>query len=107
MQHEKKRLRLAPAERIEAILVVALDLAKKEGYRKVTRAMVAEAAECSTGLISTYFGDAQRFHDSLLRAAVHREVIEVVLQGLAVNDPIAVAAPHALKERAKAILSVK
>jgi AcrR family transcriptional regulator len=101
---EKTRRRLSPDDRIEQLLDVALDLAKREGYKKLTRAMVAEAAQCSESLISAHFGDMPRFHDSLLRAAVYREVPEIVLQGLVINDPIAVAAPHDLKERAKAIL---
>lgn len=106
-QQNGTRRRLTPDERTEEILAVALGLAKLHGYKNISRALVAKAANCSESLISERFGDMPRFQNSILRAAVHREVAEIVLQGLIIKDPIAVAAPHDLKERAKALLSVK
>lgn len=104
---DKTRRRLEPNERIGEIIDISLDLAKKEGYRKLTRAMVAEAAKCSESLISAHFGDMPHFHNAVMQAAVYEEIPEIILQGLVVNDPIAVAAPHDLKERAKAILQAE
>lgn len=94
----KKRLKIA--ERRNHILSVALENAKKVGYRKVTRGSIAEEANISPALISYYFKTVSQLHTNIMLCAVRRKVVEVVAQGLADKNPIAVTAPRELKKAA-------
>lgn len=74
--------RIAPEARQEEILAAALDLAAASHFQTVTRDAVAEAAECSPGLVSRYFQTMDGLRDAIVAAAVERRVLRVVAQGL-------------------------
>lgn len=107
MKQNTERQRLEPVDRIEQILDYAITIAKEVGYKNVTRVMVAERVRCSESLISAHFDNMHNFRAEILRTAIRREVPEIVLQGIVIGDPVALAAPDDLKERAKAILSAE
>jgi AcrR family transcriptional regulator len=96
--------RLNPKDRKEQILAAALDLSVKHGYTRVTREGVAVAAECSPALVSSYFGTMIAFRRDIMRAAIRRQVLPVIAQGLAAQDPHAKRAPDGLKQAALAEL---
>ena len=102
----KKRLgRLPPEERREKLLDVALSVAVKKGYLNLSRQNVAEAAKCSTGLITRRFGDMETLRREVMRAAIDREVLVVIAQGVAAKDKLAMKAPAELKARAAGALA--
>lgn len=94
------RKRLSPSQRRESILDAALHLSKTEGYNRIRREEVASEAGVSMALITHYFGTMNKFRRAIMRAAITREVLEVVGQGLAIGDSHARKAPEELKQRA-------
>lgn len=97
--------RTNPELRRQHILETAVKLAKEHGYDRLTRDRVAEAAGVSPGLIGQYFTmTTLRFE--MMRYAVRHEVLEIVAQGLAARDNLAVNAPKELKNRAVSTLAI-
>lgn len=99
------RYQAGRAARDEQILTAALALAETGNYRDLTRAAVAAAADVSPGTVSNWAGDMDGLRGMVMAAAVTRHVLAVVAQGLAVRDPIALAAPDGLKADALATLT--
>jgi len=97
--------RVPAAMRKENILQVAVQLAAINGYDKITRDGVAEHAGVSMGLVTKYFGTMNQLRRDIMRAAIKREVPEIIAQGLVNGDARAKKAPDELKEKAKAILA--
>lgn len=103
---ERKRLsRLPPEERRAELLDVALKLAKRKGYLNLTRDGLAAAAKCSQGLVTKRFGAMDNLRREVMRAAVARGVLEVIAQGIAARDPVALRAPAELKAQAAGTLA--
>ncbi len=94
----KRRLKVV--ERREQILAIAMDKAKQLGYKQVTRCDIAITAGISPALISYYFKTVDLLHINIMMCAVRREIPEVVAQGLADKNPIAITAPRELKVKA-------
>lgn len=92
--------RLHPTTRKLQLLDVAVKLAETCGWQNLTRRAVAEGAGCSHSLINAYWPTVADLQDSVMRAAVRREVLPVIAQGLAVKDWTALSAPAELRARA-------
>lgn len=99
------RERLAPDVRKENLIVAALAVAKRDGFSSLTRASIANEAECSTGLVTNYLGTMPQLKRTVMRAAITNEVVEVVAEGIALRDKQALKAPDALKKKAIAHLT--
>ncbi len=82
-----------------------MSVAIDTGYHKMTRDHIADAAGCSVGLVSKYFGTMVKLKRSVMRAAVNQEVLEIVAEGLATGDKCARKAPQELKEKAVALFA--
>ena len=94
---------LTPDERKQqrqAILDVAVELARETGYNKITREQIADAAGVSPALVSNYLDTMPSLRRDVMRRAVTREVLAVIGQGIAARDPHALRAPEELKQRA-------
>ncbi len=98
------RQRLAPKVRTEQLLDIAIDQARKLGYKNVTALTVAQAAGVSASLCTYYFSTMSQLRRSIMRAAVKREVLPIIAQGIVDRNPSALAAPPELKARAIATL---
>lgn len=96
----KKTHKITGVARKELLLNAALALSETVGYQNITRESIANLANVSPGLISQYFGTMVQLKRSVMRAAIAREIITVVAQGLGVRDPQALKAPEALKQKA-------
>lgn len=94
------RTRMQPIDREAQLLAAAIKLAKRVGYRKVTRVAVAAATGTTEGLINRYFGGKQGMRDAIMRNAVFDGQLQIVAQGLMFGDPIAKKAPVELREAA-------
>ena len=90
--------------REEEILKVALGLAKKHGYTKITRGDIALSAKVSPGLVSKYLGTMTALRRTIMRQAVARRIPEIVAQGLADKNRYAIKAPDELKNLALSVL---
>lgn len=99
------RTRMTPRERREDVLSAALRLAVMHGYTHITRDDIAMAAGCSPALVSQTLGTMRCLRRALVRAAVAREVLPVIAQGLALRDPHALRAPEELRVRAAGSLA--
>ena len=103
--HVVNKSRTNPELRKEQILSVALNVARVIGYHKMTRPHIADEAGCSVGLVSKYFGTMVKLKRVVMRAAVNQEILEIVAEGLATNDPQAKKASQSLKEKAAALFA--
>ena len=56
ISHSVSKTRANPELRKEHILSVAVTMAETDGYSKITRDKIAEAAGVSMGLVTRYFG---------------------------------------------------
>lgn len=93
-------MRLEPKTRKQQILTAALKLAATQGYRCITKRGVADSAGIAHGLVGHYWLTMNDLQDDVLREAIRLRRIPVILQGLGVGDPIALAAPEEVKESA-------
>lgn len=98
-------LRMDPVDRRRQLLDVGLALAEKVGYRNVTMTALTEAAGVSRTLYHRYFTTVGRFRVDVMRAAVKKENLIVIAQGLAAKDPQAMKASPELRERAAATIA--
>jgi hypothetical protein len=94
--------RLAPKDRADALLSVALRLAAADGWRTLTHDRVAIAAGVSRALVIARLGGADQMRRSIMRAAVRERCVCVVAEGLCLGSPQARGADEALKKAAAA-----
>jgi len=95
---------MAPHERRDAIMAVAVDLARVNGYNKITRDAIADQAGVSMGLVTRYFGTMNQLRRAIMRHAIDGGVVEIVAQGLAIGDEHAKKASPELKQQASNFL---
>lgn len=92
--------RLDPKDRKRRILSAALSLAARNGYNRITRDAIAQAADCAPGLVSNYFGTMTALRRDIMRAAIREQELAVVAQGIVAKDPHALKASPELKQQA-------
>lgn len=97
---EVTKSRANPALRKQQIFNAALQVAKETGYASMTRPLIAEHAGIVPSLITRYFGSVEALKNEIIKHAVEHSVLEIVAQGLAQKDPIALNAPKNVKLRA-------
>ena len=90
----------SPEDRRTEILDAALELAERKGLGVFTRLELATQAGVANGLLNKYFGTMAQLHRAVMRAAVQRENLPVLAQGLARRDPQALKASDELRNRA-------
>jgi len=100
----QEQKRLEPKERREQILNAAVDIARTEGFHKLTRDGVAERAKVSYGLVTRYFGTIETLKQHVMRRAVADSIPEIIAAGLAMKDPIARTATDAAKKEAISLM---
>ena len=103
--HKVVKLRVDPSLRKEHILATALALSELNGYTKITRDDIAEAAGVSMGLITHYFETMNQLKRDVMRAAVKRGYVAIIAQGLANKDRHALKASKELKIQAADLIA--
>lgn len=88
--------------RNRTVLEAGVSLATAHGMQAVTRPRVAAESGLALGTVSNAFGSMDGLRDAVMRAAVEREILPVVAQGLAERYPAAMNAEPDLKTRALA-----
>ena len=94
------RERVHPELRHLQLLNAAIEVARSEGYEKVTFSRVAKQVDVSPALVIHYFKSTEQLRNAVMRMAVRREILELIAQGLTRRDPIAIQAPADLKASA-------
>ena len=92
--------RMKPADRKASILDAALHVAEHMGYNKFRLVDVAARAECSTGLVMSYWPTMAQVRRDVMRAAVKHERLGIIAVGIALGDPRCGKLPHDLRARA-------
>lgn len=92
--------RMKPGDRKDEILKAALIVSAINGYDKITRAQVAEQANCAESLVSNYFGTMVEFRRKLMREAIATENLKIIAQGVIAKDAHALKSPLELRQRA-------
>ncbi len=87
------------------ILEAAAQVAIEHGYRQITQAQIAEKADISAGLITYHFSSMAKLRKKLMVWAVQEKNLTIIAQGLAMHDPIALAAPRTTRANAAALLA--
>lgn len=93
-----------PIVRKEEILNAAIDLAVKIGYQSITRETVAKAACTSCALVTRYFNMAE-LKEAVMTAAIEKQIIPIIAQGLGLGDIQAQNITGDLKQKVIAYLS--
>ena len=99
----KERKREEPAIRKQQILDAGIKMATKHGYQSITREDVASAADVSVGLVSKYFLTMANLKRAIMRAAIDREILSIVAQGVSLRDPLTRSISGTLRLKMKAL----
>ena len=100
-----RKARNDPALMRARIIDVALRLAERGGYDKITRADIADAAGISASLVTHHFGSMDRLRFQLMQCAVKEKRTKIIAQGLVGGSPTAKRASLKLRRRAAKLLS--
>ena len=82
----KTRRREKPTVRKEQILHAAIELASKVGYQVILRDEIAAIIGASPALISFHFATMEQLRSEVMRAAIEREILPIIAQGLSIGD---------------------
>lgn len=105
--NNKRARRTNPEIRKKQILDAAIKLSVKIGYSSITRDAVAAHANISSSLIANYFPTMHDLKTSVIITAVLQGQVEIIAQGLSLNDPVALSAPERLRKRAAKFIRSK
>jgi AcrR family transcriptional regulator len=96
MSNERITTHLRKAQALEA----AIALAEEKGYTNIRAHDIAARTNISYGLVAKYFGTMGQLRRAIMRAAIARENLTIIAQGLGVKDPHALKASDELKQKA-------
>lgn len=105
MRHKIVKTRTNPELKKDFILSHAIELASKRGCHGITKNAIANQAGVHVSLVGHYFGTVKKLKRAVMRAAIERNIPEVVALGLINGDVYAKNAPDELKEKAKIIIN--
>lgn len=98
--------RMAPADRKAQLLDVAVELARKNGFANLRMLHISQSADCSNATVVGYFKTMVQMKRAVMRAAISREVLPIIAEGVAMRDPVAKKACPDLQRKALATLTV-
>lgn len=96
MKHKRQK----PEVRKEEIVGVALRLAGETHYTQVQRKQIADELGVTPPALTYHFGTMPQLQRAIIRAAICKEDLVVLAQGLVAQDEHAKKAPEALRRRA-------
>lgn len=91
MQQKSKRrpfIRLSIEEREEELLILAAQIAEKNGYQSIERNQLTEAAKVGPALIYRYFTSMSKLKECVVKYAIKNNNYRVMAQALANNHPL-------------------
>lgn len=97
--------RMKPKDRSAAILDAAITVTTRAGINGMRLQLVADEAECSTALVMIYYSTMTKLRRAVMRAAISRELLPVIANGVVNQDPTALKADPVLRRKALASLT--
>ena len=97
--------RKTPQVRRQELLEIALELSERIGYRNITRERIAEYANTSCALVSSYYSPIETLKYAVMREAINKGILSVIAQGLSLGDEQAKTIDQDLKNRVAEYLS--
>ena len=97
--------RMIPADRKACILEAAITAAQKQSFSGLRLHHIATAADCSNALVVSYFGTMTKMRRAVMRAAITRQILPIIANGVATGDPTALKVDKALRTKAMATLT--
>ena len=82
------------------ILKAAIEVAKEDGFDKLSRNAIVEKAGVSAGRVSQAYGTMNKLKRAVMRHAVQHKILEVIAVGLGIQDKTAMKAPAEVKRLA-------
>jgi len=82
-----QQIRQSPIDRKREILGHALIVARIAGYQHINRKEIADAAGCTTTLVSHYFGTILNMRRAIMGEAIRVGDLDVIAQGMLARDP--------------------
>lgn len=80
-----KGARMTSFARKQIIFNPTIELAKTKGYRNITRKDIAEFSSSAQGLISHYFGTISNLRREVLKEAIDKEIMPILVDTLSEN----------------------
>lgn len=99
-QSRQERAQVMRSDRDKKVLEAAIAEACEQGYQFVTRDAVAQRAGVSVGGVNNAFGTMLELKRAVLRAAIEREILSIVAEGIANGSPVCADLPPELRKRA-------
>jgi len=96
---------MTPTARKAAILEAAILAAQANSFSGMRMQHVYTLAECSNALVVSYYGTMPQLRRAVMRAAIKREILPIIANGVAMRDPNALKADMALQKKAMATLT--
>ena len=96
--------RMKKEDRENELRAAALAVAKKVGYKAITREMVAEQGGVSAGLISHTFGDMEVLKQAVLAEACKIPILPLIVEGVLHRDTLARRTAKKYKDEIIALL---
>lgn len=72
----------------QQILTAAVTLAKSRGYRGVLKRHLSAVLGCGMGTVNYHFGTMDALRAEIVREAIRSDDRQIVLQAVALRDPI-------------------
>lgn len=82
------------------ILDAAIALSRTDGVQWITRDAVAAHAQCAAGLVNYHWGNIVNLKRAVFAAAVDRQLLPLIAQGLADGNRACLDAPEWLRKKA-------
>lgn len=96
----KERAKIMVAERNAKVLEAAVAEAQATGFANLRRRPIADRAGVSQGSVNQAFGDMAGLRESVMTAAVQREILPILAAGVIEGHTVACGAPAELQQRA-------
>lgn len=98
--HTITKKRVAADLRREQLLHAAIEISLAIGYKEVTYKQIADRTGVSAALVTKYFPSVRHLKQLIMLRAIKKEVLEIIVQGLADKNILATTLPLELKRKA-------
>ena len=99
------RTRMTPTDRTANVLESAILAAQKHTFAGMRLSHVAELSECSNATVIGYYKTMTQLRRAVMRAAIKRQLLSLIAQGVVCGDPTASKISDDLKRTALASMA--
>ena len=92
--------RMTAKDRKTQILTAAIEIAQKKGFDRISKSTISKALGISPNDAKHHFGSMANLKSAVMKAAVELKITSVIVYGIAIKHPDALAASDELKAEA-------